>query len=40
VLAAYRRRARTAHPDAGGSAEDFVRLAEARDWLLTHPCQG
>jgi hypothetical protein len=34
VLAAFRRKAKTAHPDAGGSAEAFQKLVEARDRLL------
>jgi len=31
---AFRRLAKTAHPDAGGSNEDYRRIAEARDALL------
>jgi DnaJ-domain-containing protein 1 len=34
VRAAYRRAARTAHPDAGGSPDAFARVARARDVLL------
>ena len=34
IKAAFRRLAKTAHPDAGGSAEDYRRIAEARDALL------
>lgn len=34
INAAFRRRAKTAHPDAGGSSEDYRRIAEARDMLL------
>jgi rRNA maturation protein Nop10 len=34
VLAAFRREAKKAHPDAGGTAEMFRRLVEARDRLL------
>jgi hypothetical protein len=33
---AYKRAAKTAHPDAGGNGEAFVALAEARDALM-HP---
>jgi hypothetical protein len=35
VLAAFRRNAKEAHPDAGGTAEMFRRLVEARDRLLS-----
>lgn len=35
VLAAFRREAKKAHPDAGGTAEMFRRLVEARDRLLS-----
>ena len=31
---AYRRLCRTAHPDAGGRAEYFIRIKESRDFLL------
>jgi len=31
---AFRKLAKTAHPDAGGNAEDYNRIAEARDALL------
>jgi hypothetical protein len=31
---AFRRLAKTAHPDAGGNNEDYRRIAEARDALL------
>ena len=34
VKAAYRRLAKKAHPDVGGSHELFVRITEARDMLL------
>ena len=34
VLAAFRREAKKAHPDAGGTAKMFRRLVEARDRLL------
>lgn len=34
IRAAFRRLAKTAHPDAGGSDEDYRRIAEARDALL------
>ena len=34
IKAAFRRMAKTAHPDAGGSGEDYRRIAEARDALL------
>lgn len=34
INAAFRRRAKTAHPDAGGSDADYRRIAEARDALL------
>jgi hypothetical protein len=34
VPAALRREAKKAHPDAGGTAEQFRRLVEARDRLL------
>jgi hypothetical protein len=34
VNAAFRRMAKRAHPDAGGSSERFHRLTEARDILL------
>lgn len=34
INAAFRRLAKTAHPDAGGSAEEYRRIAEARDALL------
>lgn len=36
VAQAFRRRARAVHPDAGGSGEEFIRLAQARDALLAH----
>lgn len=36
VARAFRQRARAVHPDAGGSGEDFIRLAQARDALLAH----
>lgn len=34
IKAAYRRLAKAAHPDTGGSHEQFVQLTEARDALL------
>lgn len=34
IKAAFRRLARSAHPDAGGSHELFIRVTEARDALL------
>ncbi len=34
INAAFRRRAKTAHPDAGGSDVEYRRIAEARDALL------
>ena len=34
IRAAFRRMAKTAHPDAGGSDEHYRRIAEARDALL------
>jgi hypothetical protein len=34
INAAFRRQAKTAHPDAGGSDEHYRRIAEARDALL------
>jgi hypothetical protein len=34
ILAAFRREAKKAHPDAGGTAEMFRKLVEARDRLL------
>ncbi|WP_026607833.1 molecular chaperone DnaJ [Methylocapsa acidiphila] len=34
IRAAFRRLAKTAHPDAGGSDEDYRRITEARDALL------
>ncbi|MFA5952563.1 MAG: J domain-containing protein [Hyphomicrobium sp.] len=34
VNAAFRRLAKTAHPDAGGSNEQYRRISEARDALL------
>ncbi len=34
INAAFRRLAKTAHPDAGGSGERYRRIAEARDILL------
>jgi hypothetical protein len=34
VLAAFRREVKKAHPDAGGTADLFRRLVEARDRLL------
>lgn len=33
IKAAYRKRAKTAHPDAGGNADDFARLQRAYDVL-------
>lgn len=34
INAAFRRLAKKAHPDAGGSNEDYRRIAEARDALI------
>jgi hypothetical protein len=34
IKAAYRRLAKSAHPDVGGSHEQFVRITEARNALL------
>ena len=34
IKAAFRRLAKTAHPDGGGSSEQFHRITEARDVLL------
>jgi hypothetical protein len=34
VLSAFRRKAKEAHPDAGGTAEMFRKLVAARDRLL------
>lgn len=34
INAAFRRLAKIAHPDAGGSNEDYLRITEARDALL------
>jgi hypothetical protein len=34
INAAFRRLAKTAHPDAGGSDQDYRRITEARDALL------
>jgi hypothetical protein len=34
INAAFRRKAKTAHPDAGGSGERYRHIAEARDALL------
>ncbi len=34
IGAAFRRLAKTAHPDAGGSAEHYRRIADARDALM------
>lgn len=34
INAAFRRMAKRAHPDAGGSAADYRRISEARDALL------
>lgn len=34
INAAFRRRAKTAHPDAGGDHETYCQLTEARDTLL------
>jgi DnaJ-class molecular chaperone len=36
IQQAYRRLAKSAHPDRGGSAEAFLDLAAARD-VLIHP---
>lgn len=34
ITAAFRRMAKTAHPDAGGSDEEYLKITEARDALL------
>jgi hypothetical protein len=34
IRQAYKRAAKTAHPDAGGSAEEFLELSEAREALI------
>jgi hypothetical protein len=34
INAAFRRLAKSAHPDAGGNHDDYCRLTEARDALL------
>jgi hypothetical protein len=34
INAAFRRLAKTAHPDAGGSSEEYRRITDARDALL------
>ena len=36
IKAAYRRLAKVAHPDVGGSHEHFVRITEARDVLIAY----
>jgi hypothetical protein len=36
IKAAFRRVAKTAHPDGGGSNEQYRRIAEARDALLAY----
>jgi hypothetical protein len=36
INAAFRRLAKTAHPDAGGSNEEYRRISEARDVLIEH----
>jgi hypothetical protein len=36
INAAFRRLAKTAHPDAGGTNEEYRRISEARDVLLEH----
>ncbi len=36
IKAAFRRLAKTTHPDGGGSSEQFRRITEARDVLLEH----
>lgn len=36
IKAAFRRLAQKAHPDAGGSNEQFIRIAEARNALLEY----
>jgi hypothetical protein len=35
---AYKRAAKTAHPDAGGSARQFLELSAARDALMKQRC--
>lgn len=34
ILSAYRAKAMTAHPDGGGSSDEFTRLTDARDAAL------
>jgi len=34
IRQAYKRAAKTAHPDAGGSAQQFLELSEAREALI------
>ena len=36
IKAAFRRLAQKAHPDAGGSSEQFIRITEARNALLEY----
>jgi hypothetical protein len=36
VKAAYRRAAKRAHPDAGGSAVEFIAVQNAWEWLQSH----
>ncbi|OAH96408.1 DnaJ domain-containing protein [Methylomonas methanica] len=36
IKTAFRRLAQKAHPDAGGSNEQFIRITEARNALLAH----
>ena len=36
INAAFRRLAKTAHPDAGGTNEEYHRISEARDVLIEH----
>jgi hypothetical protein len=36
IKSAFRRLAQRAHPDAGGSNEQFIRITEARNALLAH----
>jgi hypothetical protein len=39
INAAFRRLAKTAHPDTGGRHDDYIRLTEARDALLERASQ-
>jgi hypothetical protein len=39
INAAFRRLAKTAHPDTGGQHDDYIRLTESRDALLERASQ-